>query len=94
MKTKIKYPLFSGDIGDDAIEPKVTYDLIEGHLPPPGLTVLPGYTTVRSTNIIRYVSVQKFCMFVEVESVAIKCGIVSVDWSGMADLQCFIGNTF
>ena len=33
-------------------------------------------------------------MFVEVESVPIKCGIASVDWSGIADLQCFIGNTF
>ena len=29
---------------DPRHDPNVTYDLIEGHLPPPGLSVLPGET--------------------------------------------------
>ena len=50
----INFFLFLGDIELDTedlctlsnyesgLDPKVTYDLIEGHLPPPGLTVLTG----------------------------------------------------
>ena len=51
--------IVSGDIVEDSsLEPKVTYDLIEGHLPPPhpGLTVLPGlYPGPPLSNKIRSV---------------------------------------
>ena len=61
--------LFSGDIELDTedlctlshyesgLDPKVTYDLIEGHLPPPGLTVLsggnPGYSNQTRYAVLR-----------------------------------------